>query len=516
MNINGQSESQNPFDIRGLLNAIILRRYVFIGVMLTVITASVIVSYSMKKMYRAETIVLVEAPSIANPLAAKSSSVSRVQQRLSLIKQLLFNRSSMAKVIRKLDLDLNIKNPYQYEALIAKVQKNLYTTTRKNNLFKISYMGEDPKVVRDIVNTLAAQYIEDSFQSKRSGVSLSTDFYNDQIFYYKERLSDAENAVNAYLAKNPTMVLRSPDVKLARVQSMQTSLMDLKMQRKELQARLDMLNDQLSGKTPLSGTVTLEGGGSSVGRLEMLEEHLATLLLKYTESYPEVLRIKGEIAELNKGLGSTTGKGKTKEKTNPVRKQVQNEAGKIKNAIAMLDSREREIENEIVSLETALSEVPAEAQVMVDLRREVHVYEGIYNNLVTKFEAVKITKELEQREEPFIFKVITPAVLPIRPVKPDRVLFIIIGLIAGIGAGVGVVFLWENYLDTSIKNLEGLKESIGRLPVLAAIPNIVTDEVKKKTRKRDIWVFSATAVYLAFVGLILLLELASKYGLEVL
>ncbi len=513
MNKINQTDSQNPFDIKSLLNAIILRRYVFIAIMLLVITASVIYSYSITKMYRAETMVLVEAPSIANPLGGDSSGVNRAKQRLSLIKHLLFNRSSVAKVIRELDLDVYIKNPHQYEALISKIQSNLYTSTRRNNFFKLSYLGEDPKTVRDIVNTLAAKYIEDSFQSKRSGVSLSTGFYNDQILYYKERLSDAESAVNDYLGKNPTMILKSPDVKVARVQSMQTALMDLRLQRNELKGRLDNLNDQLSGKTPLSGTVTFND--SPVGRLEMLEEQLATLLLKYTGSYPAVLRVKGEIAELNKGLDDKGEEASSKGDVNPVRKQVESEVYKIKTTLTRLDSRATEIEQEIVGLESALSDVPAEHQILVDLRREVTVYAGIYNNLVTKFEAVKITKELEQREEPFIFKVISPAVLPVRPVKPDRVLIIIFGFFAGIGAAIAIIFAWENYLDTSFKSVDSLKNSIS-LPVLATIPMIVTDTVKKKTRKRDIWVFSATAVYLLVVGLILLLELASKYGLGVL
>lgn len=513
MNKINQTDNQNPFDIKSLINAIILRRYLFIAIMLLVITASIIYSYSLTKMYRAETMVLVEAPSIANPLGVGSAGANRAQQRLSLIKHLLFNRSNVVKVIRELDLDVYIKNPYQYEALIVKIQSNLRTSTRRNNFFKLSYLGEDPKVVRDIVNTLTSQYIEDSFQSKRGGVSLSTGFYNDQILYYKERLSDAESAVNAYLGKNPTMVLKNPDVKVARVQSMQTSLMDLRLQRNELQGRLDNLNDQLSGKVPLSGTITLND--NPIGRLEMLEEQLATLLLKYTDSYPAVLRVKGEIAELNKGLDGKGTTATTKGGDNPVRKQVQSEADKIKSAITRLDSREAEIEKEIVGLESALSGVPAEHQVLVDLRREVKVYEGIYSNLVTKFEAVKVTKELEQREEPFIFKVVSPAVLPIRPVKPDRVLIIIFGFFAGIGAAIAIIFAWENYLDTSFKSIDSLKNAIS-LPVLAIIPTIVTDEAKKKARKRDIWVFSATAIYLVVVGLIVLLELASKYGVGVL
>jgi len=508
-----QANNQNPFDIKALISAVILRRYVFIGVMLVIITGSVIYSYSVKKMYRANTVVIVDAPSVANPLADKQSGSNRAQQRLSLIKQLLFNRSSVARVIRELDLDVYIKNPYQYEALIEKIQSNLRTTTRRNNLFQLSYTGEDPKQVRDIVNTLASQYIEDSFQSKRSGSSVSTDFYNDQILYYKERLDDAENAVKVYLEENPGMVLRRPDVKLARIQSMQTSLMEIRLQRKELKSRLDSLNNQLSGKEPLTGAVASDDSPSD--RLEKLEAYLAVILLKYTDSYPEVLKVKGQISELMKGIESASDTSKPKDESNPVLKQVKGEAAKITKSLEMLTSREDEIENEILNLEASLKEAPGEQKDLINLKRNVNVYEGLYNTLLSKFEEMKITKALEQREEPFIFKVISPAVLPVRPVKPDRVLIILFGLFAGIGAGVALVFVWENYLDTSFKNAESLKNSIG-LPVLAAIPNIVTDEVKKKTRKRDIWVFSATAAYLLVVGLIILIELASKYGLEVL
>ncbi len=110
---------------------------------------------------------------------------------------------------------------------------------------------------------------------------------------------------------------------------------------------------------------------------------------------------------------------------------------------------------------------------------------------------------------------ISPAVLPVRPVKPDRVLIIIFGFFASIGAAIAIIFAWENYLDTSFKSVDSLKNAIS-LPVLAIIPTIVTDEVKKKARKRDIWVFSATAIFLVVVGLILLLELASRYGVGVL
>ena len=60
------------------------------------------------------------------------------------------------------------------------------------------------------------------------------------------------------------------------------------------------------------------------------------------------------------------------------------------------------------------------------------------------------------------------AVLPSKPVKPNKQLNIVIGFFIGLMASVGIAFILE-YLDTTIKTEEEVKRYLG-LSVIVAIP----------------------------------------------
>jgi succinoglycan biosynthesis transport protein ExoP len=77
----------------------------------------------------------------------------------------------------------------------------------------------------------------------------------------------------------------------------------------------------------------------------------------------------------------------------------------------------------------------------------------------------------------------------------------LIGLLLGIGSGVGTASLRE-FTDQSARNPEELAMATG-LPVLAAIPTIVTVQENKKQWRRVIWIY-AGVVLAVFFGLILL------------
>lgn len=76
-----------------------------------------------------------------------------------------------------------------------------------------------------------------------------------------------------------------------------------------------------------------------------------------------------------------------------------------------------------------------------------------------------------------------PARLPEKPFKPNRVAIVLIGIVLGIGAGVGLTALIE-FSDSSFSNVDALSNSMG-FPALAEIPIIVTlEDRRKKNLKR--------------------------------
>ena len=86
----------------------------------------------------------------------------------------------------------------------------------------------------------------------------------------------------------------------------------------------------------------------------------------------------------------------------------------------------------------------------------------------------KVSKDLEVTNKAGAFRVVDPAILPLLPAKPNRVIMILFGIFVGILSGIGAVFGLE-YLKPSFKD-EGSIESLLKVPVLATIPKIITEE----------------------------------------
>jgi len=88
----------------------------------------------------------------------------------------------------------------------------------------------------------------------------------------------------------------------------------------------------------------------------------------------------------------------------------------------------------------------------------------IANSLAKNFAGrVKEIKKVEN------VSVVDKAIVPDKPVKPKKVLNLVIAGIVGIMTAVGLVFLLE-FLDDTIKSPEDIQNHLG-LPVLAIIPD---------------------------------------------
>ncbi|MGW8180219.1 MAG: XrtA system polysaccharide chain length determinant, partial [bacterium] len=78
---------------------------------------------------------------------------------------------------------------------------------------------------------------------------------------------------------------------------------------------------------------------------------------------------------------------------------------------------------------------------------------------------------------------------------------ILLGIVAGFAAGIGLVIGIDNIRDTvhSAESLRGFG-----LPVLATIPRIYTDEYKARQKRRDSYLLAVGGVYaVCMISLIL-------------
>jgi hypothetical protein len=98
------------------------------------------------------------------------------------------------------------------------------------------------------------------------------------------------------------MIPQNETTILGRIENFQTARIDGQIRLKELQRKRESLQKQLSGEKELT-VAFVSREGSPESRLNYLNNQLMLLMTKYTDDYPEVIKIKSEIEELkNKWL----------------------------------------------------------------------------------------------------------------------------------------------------------------------------------------------------------------------
>jgi hypothetical protein len=90
----------------------------------------------------------------------------------------------------------------------------------------------------------------------------------------------------------------------------------------------------------------------------------------------------------------------------------------------------------------------------------------------------EIAQELEKERKGERFTLLEPPNLPVEPIKPNRKLIVLIGLVTSLGSGLGFAWL-RDLMNPSVKGPLELAR-ITRVPILNPIPYI-------ETRRERVW-----------------------------
>jgi uncharacterized protein involved in exopolysaccharide biosynthesis len=135
-----------------------------------------------------------------------------------------------------------------------------------------------------------------------------------------------------------------------------------------------------------------------------------------------------------------------------------------------LRDEEESLKTQMGLYQKRIEDTPKQEQELALLIRDYELLKTNYQSLLDKNLQAQMAENLERKQKGEQFVILEPAVLPERPIKPDRNKILLVGGLLGIALGIGLTWFRES-LDESFHTVSDLEEDL-RIPVLATIPNL--------------------------------------------
>jgi len=482
------------------------RKWLAIVLFAVAMTASATLVMALPDVYRSTATVLIEGQQVPERFVG-STVTSELETRLASITQDVLSRPRLEALINRLGLYPDLRHDESpgpgMAAAIGRLRNDVKLELRSSEAggayrrttiaFGLSYRGADPQQVAVVANTLASAYVEENLKVRERSASGTTEFLRVQLDEAKKRLDDQEGHVSALRARYLGDLPGQGQAHLARLESLGSQLRLNNDSQLRLVERRDAMAAQLLRARSESGVEPDED------RLQRLKGELANLRVKYTDFWPDIIRLKDEIASLEKKLAEP--KPRKPVDDLPPTPQVLQLREALKSAhteMSILKTEEQRIRKDLAVYQARIDSTPQREREFADLTRDYENLKEMYYTLLKRYGEAQIAENMEQRQKGEQFRVLEPAVPSGTPAAPNRLRLLLLGVGLSAALGVGVMFVAE-ILDTSFHSVNDLR-AFSALPVLVAIPRIITESDARRQRHR---------FRLATVGVMVALVLAA-------
>ena len=454
--------------------------------------------------YRSTARLYVDTGAVLTPLLKGLALDSSASSDVDVLQRTLLSRPNLEKLISKTDLDLRASTPTQRERLIQSLTTSIRIQPQISNLFTIEYADSSPKLARDVVQTIVALFVENATGTSRDDMESARLFLERQIASYEAKLRTAEQARAAFQVRYADL-LPATAGGVSRLDAARDQAQLLRGQVIDATSRRDLLRQEMNTTPPLLVTATygglVAGPGSSGGPASLAgaAQNLQQLQLRFTDKYPDVVAARNLVAALRGAGAGSTGSGagahasssssRGRSVPNPVYEQLKVRLVDTESALASLQRQAADATREAADLAEIARGAPGVQAQYINLNRDYDVLRKNYDELLARRESMRIGAAANDEADEVKLRIVDAPQVPTIPVGPKRLLLTIGVLLAGVGAGIGLVFL-SVQIDSSFFSVQDLR-GIG-LPVLGG----VSLRERRKGRRR----YSGLVGFAASIG----------------
>jgi len=554
-------EEQQEKDIQDYIVAIKKRKIAIFIIFSAVLLLTVTIAFLLPAIYESSSTILIEQQEIPQELVM-ATVTSYAAERIQTIQARVMTRTNLLRIIDKFELYEDERKFKTTEEIIERIRDDVSLniisaevvdprTGRPSTAtiaFSLSFKGESPAKVQRVANELTTLYLNENLTSRSQKATETAGFFREEAGRLSNQIDTLEEKIAVFKQQHANALPELQQLNLGVMQRKEVELTNIDTNIRTLEERRFYLSGQLAQIDPGSTTVF-----SATDRLEQLRTEYASVRSKYSAVHPDIIRLKSQIASLEKETGETSNtdaiaeeltllsgelaqkrkkyttkhpdvialEAKTEalkkelveakknpltnfyqaQPENPIFITIQSQLASVESEISSVAIQRKEIVAKIDEIEQALFAAP-------QVERDYLVLQRDYNNALVRYQQTKakqmqadIAKQLETESKGERFTLIEPAIMPERPVSPNRPAIIFLGFILALGSSLGFAVV-ADAISGAVRGARSVQRLLGASP-LAVIPyemNLFDKAKTQRIKKRVVLLFIVVvALVLLFI-----------------
>lgn len=335
-------------------------------------------------------------------------------------------------------------------------------------VLRVGFESHDPRLAALIANTVAQEYIQDQLQAKLETTRQASVWLSARIDDLRGRVETAELAVEQVRAQLVDEAGQTAAITRQQLEALNGALATVRAERVNTEALYNELSAALQDRNADLGTISAFRESPVISSMRQQESDLLgqnATLEAFARNSPGRARLIADIAR--------------------VQRLIREEAERIVTAldrnIEVARTREAALSEEISALEDTEEQQRKGEIELRQLEREAQASRVVYESFLGRLEETSQQESLQTADA----RILSPAE-PGGAVGTAKNRTLMMSVILGIGAGVGIIFLLDR-LNNTFRGVDELERATG-LPVLATLPSVGNDaeraEVVEELRTR--------------------------------
>jgi uncharacterized protein involved in exopolysaccharide biosynthesis len=458
--------------LRELIFSLFVRSGLIIVIFLAVFLFALVLAIALPSIYKATAKFSMTLPKTMDPLERTTAYDYRNQfkRQLNEQKELITSDRVLIKVIEELSLG----SKRNVAKTLAKLRKKLEVTPPKgetfedSNFYYLTFKDRTAHRATKMAHAVADAYLETFRELAQEKVDYSYSFYKEQSQELYDRMHAEEIKLRDYEREQAVILIEilnldaggnssnaetGPNALLTRFigkyHELQEELAGIRM-------AINMIEKPSQGKRIPVVPPEMEEAGRAI---TVFKRKVAQLQIQLNEMKPR-FRQKFELLrqvekELNLNIAS-------------LKRELERSVAAQKIQAQSIEARLVELEKTIEELKERIRFTAAEKSKYDQLRNAFALAKEAYVSAMTQLEEARLGQALNKEKQHITY--IDKPMVPDKPFKPNRILIVILGFIAGAFLGIATSLMFD-FFDHSIRRHEDIDQYL-EITILGSIPEL--------------------------------------------